>query len=508
MTPARIKSKKREHCRHLYRAACNLLLLAAEAAVFYLIWMHFYNPHFRNPYVFRGNIFAACVYSVLMLLMKRFYGGLKLGYHRSFNIIFGLSITAVLTNIAAYFIVILQAATWYLSPVPAVLYMSIIDVIIIIIWGLIFNRLFRHIFPPNRLVLIAGTGADELKAKFAQRPDRYHIADTIIIPGNDICGGSDAHKGLHRTPAAVLLHGSEDGHVTRKSAEEVLRKKFYDGLESYDGVVVGDLTAELRNDILKNCYSRGIRTYALPKITDVILKSSETMAVFDSPLFLNRNSGLSIEQAAVKRVSDIIISLIGLIIASPFMLIIAIAIKAEDGGPVFFKQERCTEGGRVFEILKFRSMIVNAEQSGISVPATEKDPRITKVGNIIRATRLDELPQLINILRGDMSVVGPRPERIEHVREYCENIPEFKYRMSVKGGLTGYAQVYGKYNTSAYDKLKLDLLYIQNYSLFLDMEIILKTVQVLFTKESTEGFDKKRSEELSEASRRHEERGK
>ena len=504
MNPAREKSKRREQCRHLYRAACNLLLLLAEAFVFYEVWLHFYNPNFRNPYVFKGNVFAACVYSVLMLLMKRFYGGLKLGYHRSFNIIFGLSMTAILTNIAAYFIIILQAATWFLSPIPAVIYMSLIDIAIVIVWGLIFNRLFRHIFPPNKLVLIAGTGADELKAKFAQRADRYHIADTIIIPGSTICE-SAGHKMQHRTPAAVLMNDENDEHTVKKSSEEILRKKFFDGLEAYDGVVVGDLTAELRNDILKNCYSRGIRTYSLPKITDVILKSSETMAVFDSPLFLNRNSGLSIEQALVKRISDIIMSLIGLIITSPFMIVIAIAIKAEDGGPVFFKQRRCTEGGKEFDIIKFRSMIVNAEQSGISVPATEKDPRITKVGAIIRATRLDELPQLINILRGDMSVVGPRPERIEHVREYCEDIPEFKYRMSVKGGLTGYAQVYGKYNTSAYDKLKLDLLYIQNYSLMLDMEIILKTVQVLFTKESTEGFDKEKSESLSEASRRQNE---
>ncbi|MCI5792188.1 MAG: sugar transferase [Lachnospiraceae bacterium] len=481
-----------------------MLLLLAEAFVFYEVWLHFYNPNFRNPYVFKGNVFAACVYSVLMLLMKRFYGGLKLGYHRSFNIIFGLSMTAILTNIAAYFIIILQAATWFLSPIPAVFYMSLIDIAIVIVWGLIFNRLFRRIFPPNKLVLIAGTGADELKAKFAQRSDRYHIADTIIIPGSTICEVY-GHKALHRTPAAVLMKDENDEHTVKKSSEVILRKKFFDGLEAYDGVVVGDLTAELRNDILKNCYSRGIRTYSLPKITDVILKSSETMAVFDSPLFLNRNSGLSIEQALVKRISDIIMSLIGLIITSPFMIVIAIAIKAEDGGPVFFKQRRCTEGGREFDIIKFRSMIVNAEQSGISVPATKKDPRITKVGAIIRATRLDELPQLINILRGDMSVVGPRPERIEHVREYCEDIPEFKYRMSVKGGLTGYAQVYGKYNTSAYDKLKLDLLYIQNYSLMLDMEIILKTVQVLFTKESTEGFDKEKSESISEASRRQNE---
>ena len=162
-----------------------------------------------------------------------------------------------------------------------------------------------------------------------------------------------------------------------------------------------------------------------------------------------------------------------------------------DGGPVFYVQERCTKDKRIFQIYKFRSMIVNAEKDGHSVPAADRDPRITPVGRIIRGMRIDELPQILNILKGDMSIVGPRPERIEHVELYTKQIPEFGYRMKVKGGLTGYAQVYGKYNTTAYDKLKMDLMYIQNYSLLLDIEIIFKTVKVLFMKESTEGFESK-----------------
>ncbi len=484
------RTKTNEKLRHIYRELCNLLLLTAEALIFHAVWMHFYNPNFRNPYVFKGNVFAALVYAALLIAVNRIYGRLKLGYHKSFNIIFGLCISAILTNFVSYFVIILQAATWYVTPIPAVVYMSLIDIALIFIWTLVFNQFFKVLFPPNRLVLIAGSGADELTAKFSSRSDRYNIVKTVLLAEHD--RGADLDSG-----------SEENGNVCMQKAE--LTDGFFESLETYDGVIIGDITSELRNDVLKNCYARGIRTYTLPKITDVLLKSGEVMEVFDSPLFLNRNSGLSLEQAAIKRVSDILMSLTGLIIASPFMLIIAIAIKAEDGGPVFFKQARCTKDGRVFDILKFRSMIVDAEKSGISVPATEKDPRITKVGNIIRSTRLDELPQLINILKGDMSVVGPRPERIEHVREYCEEIPEFQYRMSVKGGLTGYAQVYGKYNTSAYDKLKLDLLYIQNYSIILDLEIILKTVQVLFTKESTEGFAAEKSEAMTKASKAQEE---
>ena len=167
----------------------------------------------------------------------------------------------------------------------------------------------------------------------------------------------------------------------------------------------------------------------------------------------------------------------------------AIAIHKYDGGPVFFRQKRCTRNGRVFEILKFRSMIVDAEKDGKARLATENDDRITPVGHFIRKTRIDELPQFFNILKGDMSFVGPRPERPEIVAEYEKEFPEFDLRMKVKAGLTGYAQVYGKYNTTAYDKLKLDLIYVQKYSLLMDLRLIFMTVKVIFMKESTEGLD-------------------
>ena len=172
------------------------------------------------------------------------------------------------------------------------------------------------------------------------------------------------------------------------------------------------------------------------------------------------------------------------------MIIVAIAIKIEDGGPVFYKQKRVTINGRIFEILKFRSMIKDAEKDGESRPATDHDPRITKVGAVIRALRIDELPQILNILKGDMSIVGPRPERVEHMDQYGKDIPEFDFRLKVKGGLTGYAQIYGKYNTSPYDKLRLDMMYIENYSLMLDLKLVLTTLRILLKKESTEGFDK------------------
>ena len=229
------------------------------------------------------------------------------------------------------------------------------------------------------------------------------------------------------------------------------------------------------------------RTYSVPKISDILLKSSIELNLFDSPLLLSRNEGLTIEQQFIKRSIDILGSLIGLVLAAPLFVLIFICIKLTDGGPVFFFQERLTKDDRVFKIYKFRTMIQNAEKVGGARLAEEGDSRILPIGHILRRTRLDELPQLFNILKGDMSLVGPRPERPELAAEIMNEIPEFIYRTKVKSGLTGYAQIYGKYNTTPYDKLKLDLTYIRNYSLLMDLKLIIMTPKIMFMKEATEG---------------------
>ena len=219
-----------------------------------------------------------------------------------------------------------------------------------------------------------------------------------------------------------------------------------------------------------------------------MITSASEIDLFDSPLLLFRNQGMTFGQSFLKRTMDIAIGLTGCILASPVMLLIAIAIKLYDGGPVLYSQERITKDGRPFRIYKFRSMIVESEKRGARL-ASEHDDRITPVGKVIRRLHVDELPQLFNVLIGDMSFVGPRPEREEITREYEQSIPQFRFRLKVKAGLTGYAQVYGQYNTVPYDKLKLDLTYIENYSLWLDLKLILLTVKILFQKEKSEGVE-------------------
>mgnify|MGYP002604789871 CR=1 FL=1 len=227
----------------------------------------------------------------------------------------------------------------------------------------------------------------------------------------------------------------------------------------------------------------------LPKISDIILRGSDDIHLFDTPLLLARNNGFSFEQKVMKRITDIAFSIILIVLTSPIMLITAIAIKLYDGGSPIHQQTRLTMGGKEFNVYKFRSMVMDAEKDGIARLAAEGDVRVTPIGKIIRRTRIDELPQLFNILRGDMSLVGPRPERPQIAAEYRTYMPEFDYRLKVKGGLTGFAQIYGKYNTTPYDKLKLDLMYIESYSVLFDMKLIFLTLKIMFTKESTEGVD-------------------
>lgn len=455
------QGEKKEKYRHIVRDFLGIALMLIQGFIFLYVWIHYFNPYIRMPYRFKGNYFLMGVYVVLTLVFSKVYGGMKIGYYRVFDIILSQSICTFITNFVTYFAIVIPVATWYLSPEPLI-WMTAVNILVVILWSIASNKIFIHLFPPQRLLMLYTNDSELLSEKFAGRPDRYLVEKKIDLDFNK-------------------------SNYLKKDMDDIINQ-----CEKYDGVIIGDIKADLRNDLLKRCYSKGIRTYTLPKVSDVILKSSEILHIFDSTVLLNRNYGLTAEQELAKRIFDLFLSGLGIVISSPILCLTAIAIKIEDGGPVFFRQKRCTKNGHVFEIIKFRSMIVNAEKEGEFIPATEKDPRITRVGSFIRMTRIDELPQLFNILKGDMSIVGPRPERIEHVEKYTAEIPEFGYRLMVKGGLTGYAQIYGKYNTSAYDKLKLDLMYIQNYSLLMDISLILKTVKVVFTKESTEGFDAKK----------------
>ncbi|MCC2254136.1 sugar transferase [Ruminococcus sp. CLA-AA-H200] len=455
-----MKPNQLEQYKRILRIIAALLVIASVSLAFFFIWTRYYNLRIVFPFYYKGHWVVMAIYVILLFVFFYIYGGLKFGYLKSSSVILSQIIAVVCANVLMYLQISLLSAE--LEAVVPFLYLTCADFLIIVFWTLIINKVFARLFPPRKLLILYDEYEPQaMLKKMKVRNDRYEIGEVRKV------------------------------WTLSQEKFEYLAKK-------YDAVLIYDLHSELRNKILKYCYSESIRVYSTSKISDILVKGAENIHLFDTPILLFRNYGLTFEQKLVKRIMDIVMSSIILVITSPIMLIVAAAIKLYDGGPVMFRQERCTINGKVFRIHKFRSMIVDAEKEGKSIPATDNDPRITPVGRFIRKTRLDELPQMIDILNGNMSMVGPRPERVEHVKKYTEEIAEFDYRLKVKGGLTGYAQIYGKYNTTPYDKLKLDLMYIQNYSVLMDLRLILMTVKIMFMKESTEGFEEKEGQKAQE----------
>ena len=439
--------------KHTLRHFESFLEVVFLSIAYYFIWRTQYDNSGVDDYDKKGKYVLMLVYGLLTLFLFRYCDSFKFGHWKLLDVIVSQIISVILVNFITYFQLSLMA-NHMVTPVPMFM-LTGIDILIAIACSTIFSVIYHRLYVPKNMLMVFGKDeAIMLKFKMDTRSDKYQIKKMISV---------------------------EEG-----------TEKICSVIPQYDAVVINDVPAQSRNDILKYCYQIGKRAYIAPKLTDIILRGSSDINLFDTPLLLIKGGGLSPMQKIIKRFLDILVSAVFLLLTLPLMLIVALAIKLEDGGPVFYKQTRITKDHKRFDILKFRSMIVDAEKQGISIPATGKDPRITKMGRITRATRIDELPQLINILKGDMSLVGPRPERVEHVDAYTEQIPEFAFRERVKGGLTGYAQIYGKYNTTPYDKLRLDLMYIENYSLILDLKLILMTLQIMLRRESTEGFEKQK----------------
>ena len=443
--------KIRDRYKHLLNLFANFIILLLETVMFAFIWYQLYVPELKDAFWRRGNWAVIGMYALVLFFFVRTFGAYRIGYLRITDICLSQSLAILFTNVIEY-IQVCMIANDYMSVTPMIV-LTIEEFLVVLPSVFLVRYFYVRLYPPKRMIVIYGrTSPDELISKINSREDKYNVCATeSIYVGYD---------------------------------------KLYTKVLEYDAVVLCDLPTQIRNKILKFCYDQNKRTYITPKISDIIITGAERIHLFDTPLMLSRNQGLTIEQRFVKRAMDIVFSLAAILISSPLLLVIAVAIKLYDKGPVFYLQERLTRDRETFRIIKFRSMKVDSEQRGAQL-ARKDDERITPVGKIIRRTHLDELPQIFNILKGEMSFVGPRPERQSIAEKYEEVVPEFRFRLKVKAGLTGYAQVYGKYNTTPYDKLKLDLTYIENYSAWLDLKLMLMTVKVMFQKENTEGVDEK-----------------
>ena len=425
--------------------------ILANIIAYAYVWYKYYIFDVQVVFWRRGNWVVVGIYAILIMFFMMTYGGNKIGYLKPFEVFLSQVLAILASNLITY-LQLSVMVVWFANIKPIGL-MTLAQILFALFWVYLSNFIYRNVFPPRMLLLIHGDhDTEDIKRKFDSRKDRYVISEQINI-----------NAGI-----------------------KVIEDKI---LERFDGVILWDLDMTDRNELIKYCYGKSIRVYLMPKIPDVIIMGADRMNLFDSQILLTREYAMTIEQRFIKRLIDIVCSFLLIIITSPIMLITAIIVKLYDGGPVFYKQVRLTKNNKEFKIIKFRSMRVDAEKVGGAQLAKKDDKRITPIGKFIRAVRIDELPQLFNILKGDMTFIGPRPERPEIAAKYIEEMPEFAYRTKVKAGLAGYAQVYGKYNTTPYDKLKLDLTYIENYTTWLDIKLMLLTLKVLFLPDSTEGIE-------------------
>ena len=444
-------TNRRQSVRRIAVLEMPLAGILIQTLIYAWLWFFIYYPlvRLRLKFYMNGHILVLLLYFVLLMFMTKTYGGMDVGYQKPFDVSLSQIFSLMIVNLFTY----LQDSLLrnWLLPIGWALLATLVQIGFAVLWIRISDRIYHKVFPPTKLLLVYGErNAEPILQKFASRPE-YDVTKTVCIS-----------EGRKRIEQEIL----ESGQMA---------------------VVLWDIPTMERNELMKFCYANGVRQYMMPKIPDVLVKGSTQLHLFDTPIYLTKEYALTFGERFCKRAVDIVCALILLVLTSPFFLITAILIRLYDHGPVFYKQVRCTRNQKEFQIIKFRSMKVDAEKDGVARLASEHDDRITPVGHFIRKTRIDELPQLINILKGEMSFIGPRPERPEIIAQYMEEMPEFAYRMKVKAGLAGYAQVYGKYNTTPYDKLKLDLTYIQNYSLGLDLKLMLLTLKIVFTPEATEG---------------------
>lgn len=424
----------------------NVLLVALP---FLGCWLGYYTKHmvlFPSPYKAGGMI---VLFAALYSFFGHVYNAFLISLKRISELLYSQLLSVVMADASTFIIL------WFMSS------------------G------FPNLLP----ALVALACQFLLSAVWCQMAHRWYFAH---FSGQRTAIVYDARRGMENLFGEYGLDKKFDIRFTC-SIEECLAREMQ-MLRDMDSVFLCGVRSHERNIVLKYCVANGINVYMIPRIGDVIMSGAKRMHMFHLPILRAGRYNPPIEYIVLKRLFDIVSSAIAILITSPIMIAVSIAIKVHDGGPVLYKQTRLTKDGKRFQILKFRSMKTDAEKDGVARLSTGKnDDRITPVGRFIRSCHLDELPQLFNILGGSMSVVGPRPERPEIAAQCEKEMPEFALRLQAKAGLTGYAQVYGKYHTLPYDKLQMDLMYIANPSLWEDLRIILATVQILFIPENTEG---------------------
>lgn len=411
-------------------------------------WYGYYSGQMKDGFYNRGNLLMIALFMFVYFLFARIYNAFLISINRISEMIYSQVLAALITDGISYLIIALLVKG-FPNIIPGVMAIAG-QIVMSLIWCFLAHRWYFRSFPPQKTMIVY-----DVREGMEKLIDQYDLECKFEV-------------------TEILQVTDVINHLERLNTIETV---FLSGIHSHE-----------RNIILKYCIEHRIQVYVIPRVGDVLMSGAQQVHMFHLPMLRTGRYNPQPEYWILKRLADLLIAGVATVILSPIMIITAIAIKAYDRGPIFYSQIRLTQDGKEFGVLKFRSMKVNAEKDGVArLSSGENDPRITPVGRIIRKCRIDELPQLLNILKGDMTIVGPRPERPSIAAEYEKVMPEFRLRLQAKAGLTGYAQVYGKYNTTPYDKLLMDLMYISHANLLDDLFIMFATVKILFMPESTEG---------------------
>ncbi len=427
------------------------LMYIISLAVFFLM---FSIDNHEIVVLSRTAAVTLSTYVIILFLLTGTYGRFEVGRKKNKEIIFSLTIAGILTDLVTYFELTIMKTneanntTFKIENVGILVAVIIIQFIVYVLFVKLGSYFYFWLNSAEKCLVIAldKKRAGKVAKALTDFAKRYRVYDIIAYD------------------------------------DEMLKEKIVES----DTVVLYDVPASSREEIVNWCYQNLKNIYFNPGVAEILEHNSREVILDDISFYTWQFHLITFEQRIVKRLIDIFIASIGLVVLSPLLLVSAVCIKKTDGGKVFFRQKRATANGKVFEIIKFRTMRENVDNYSV----TKDDNRITPVGKTLRKYRIDELPQLINIVKGDMSLVGPRPEMLENVEDYTRELPEFRYRLRMKAGLTGYAQIFGKYNTSSKDKLMLDLMYIENYSILKDIQLLFQTVLVIFkAEESTQAFE-------------------
>ena len=439
---------------HMIQKAGNIWLIAAKAALFFVVLCVFFvgqNIFYEQTlFYYWGNYIVLLLYAANLYFTNKIYHGFAFGNVDLHEIVLSWILCLVVTNTLQY--LILSLLEMMLLPLVGFLIVLAVQIALVIPLACLIDKLYYKMNPAHKAIIIY---AKEEKARECCAIIEKHRKKFVI--------------------SKIVSQDEEVGSLLRSIKES-------------ESVFFLDIEEKNRETLLEYCFMHNKRTYIMPTFSGVLLNTAGISWISNTPMFLPKNPELDMGARFVKRCIDVMISISAIVLLSWLMLITWIAIVLYDRRSAIYKQVRVTKDGKLFTLYKFRSMRPDAEDDGVPRLAAKDDKRVTPIGRLIRRTRIDELPQLFNVLTGAMSFVGPRPERPEIAKQYEEIYPNFSFRTKVKAGMTGFAQIYGRYNTAPDEKLFLDIMYIETFSIWQDIKLLLQTLKVILKPSSAEGI--------------------